>query len=100
MPIMTRPKSEKQLLNCSEKIYLWSRMRRRDGRESAGPSEKAEAGLAKSFTITTDPPPDDLIWFYFKRPNGTWEMLCDTAGWIVVCDNCHQQTSYFEEIMN
>jgi hypothetical protein len=45
-------------------------------------------------------PPDELTWFYFESPKDTWEMLCGTAGWIVVCDKCHQQISYFEKVMN
>ena len=45
-------------------------------------------------------PPDELSWFYFESPRGTWKMLCGCAGWMVVCDKCHQQTSYFEEMMS
>jgi hypothetical protein len=45
-------------------------------------------------------PPDELTWFYFESPRKTWEMLCGTAGWMVVCDNCHRLISYFEELIN
>lgn len=44
--------------------------------------------------------PDDLSWFYFESPRETWKMLCGCAGWMVVCDKCHRQTSYFEEVMS
>ena len=40
--------------------------------------------------------PDELSWFYFESPRETWEMLCGSAGWMVVCDKCRRQTSYFE----
>jgi hypothetical protein len=45
-------------------------------------------------------PPDELSWFYFESPRETWQMLCGCAGWMVVCDKCRRQTSYFEEVMS
>lgn len=33
----------------------------------------------------------DLSWFYFESPKSTWEHLCGRAGWIVVCDKCHER---------
>lgn len=45
--------------------------------------------------------PDQLTWFYFKSPPWTWgEYLCGRAGWLSVCDPCHIQVDYFEEIMS
>jgi hypothetical protein len=44
--------------------------------------------------------PDNLKWFYFESPRETWQMLCGSAGWMVVCDRCHRQISYFEEMIN
>jgi hypothetical protein len=45
-------------------------------------------------------PADSLSWFYFESPRWTWENLCGSAGWMLVCDNCKRQVDYFEEAMN
>jgi hypothetical protein len=42
----------------------------------------------------------ELTWFYFSSPPETWESLCGCAGWMTVCDHCHQQVDFFEEVMN
>jgi len=43
---------------------------------------------------------EGLEWFYFESPQETWAKLCGTAGWMTVCDRCHVQVDYFEEILN
>lgn len=45
-------------------------------------------------------PPDKLTWFYFESPKHTWPNECGLAGWVVVCDGCHQQVSFFLEAMS
>jgi hypothetical protein len=42
----------------------------------------------------------ELSWFYFSTPRWTWDNLCGRAGWMVVCDECHCQVSFFRESMN
>jgi len=45
--------------------------------------------------------PARLTWFYFQSPPWTWgEALCGRAGWLSVCDNCHFQVEFFEEVMS
>jgi hypothetical protein len=55
---------------------------------------------AASACPTCQSPPDSLGWFYFESPAQTWEMLCGCAGWMVVCDKCHRQVSFFEEAIS
>jgi hypothetical protein len=44
--------------------------------------------------------PDAVSWFYFESPKWTWENLCGSAGWMVVCDACKRQVDFFEEAMS
>ena len=43
---------------------------------------------------------DQLSWYYFSSPSSTWRNLCGRAGWIVVCEPCHQQVQFFSTFMN
>lgn len=43
---------------------------------------------------------DRLAWFYFCSPAWTWEHLCGRAGWMAVCDSCHQQVEFVCDVMN
>jgi hypothetical protein len=43
---------------------------------------------------------DALGWFYFRSPKETWPMLCGIAGWMAVCDRCHIQVNFFDEVMS
>jgi hypothetical protein len=43
---------------------------------------------------------DALSWFYFESPQWTWDNLCGSAGWMLVCDNCKRQADFFEEVMS
>lgn len=45
-------------------------------------------------------PAEALSWFYCRSPKETWENLCGTAGWMAVCDRCHVQVNYFEEVIS
>jgi len=42
----------------------------------------------------------DLAWFYFSSPDWTWEHLCGRAGWMAVCDHCHEQVLFDCDVMN
>lgn len=44
--------------------------------------------------------PGELAWLYFESPKWTWEHLCGRAGWMTVCDDCHEQVEVFTEIMS
>jgi hypothetical protein len=44
--------------------------------------------------------PESLNWFYFSSPKETWPQLCGVAGWIAVCDRCHLQVNFFDEVMS
>lgn len=41
-----------------------------------------------------------LSWIYFSSPDWTWERSCGRAGWMVICDECRQQVSFFLERMS
>ncbi len=41
-----------------------------------------------------------LACFYFISPPQTWENHCGRAGWLTVCDHCHVQVQFFQEVMN
>ncbi len=43
---------------------------------------------------------DELAWFYFESPSGTWNQLCGRAGWITVCDSCRVQVDFFLEVLS
>jgi hypothetical protein len=45
--------------------------------------------------------PAQLTWLYFESPAWTWgDALCGRAGWLSLCDNCHLQVEFFEEVMS
>ena len=45
--------------------------------------------------------PAQLTWFYFETPAWTWGIyLCGRAGWLSLCEPCHVQVDFFEEIMS
>jgi hypothetical protein len=41
-----------------------------------------------------------LNWFYFESPKETWPLECGRAGWMVVCDRCHEQVDFVIEVMS
>ena len=43
---------------------------------------------------------DELEWIYFSSPKWTWENLCGSEGWMVVCDDCNEQVNYFAVVIN
>jgi hypothetical protein len=45
-------------------------------------------------------PAESLSWFYFSSPKETWPMQCGVAGWMAVCDHCHIQVNFFDEVMS
>lgn len=45
-------------------------------------------------------PANELAWFYFSTPPGTWEKTIGSAGWMTVCDDCHLQVDFFMQAMN
>jgi hypothetical protein len=77
-----------------------SRRNRRLQRKHAVADGKEKYLAAASACPGHQTPPDELSWSYFESPRETWQMLCGSAGWMVVCDKCHRQTSYFEEMIN
>jgi hypothetical protein len=43
---------------------------------------------------------DQLTWFYFESPKQTWQWLCGRAGWMTICEACHVQVNFFEEVIS
>lgn len=41
--------------------------------------------------------PRELAWFYYKGRSRKGEELGYREGWMIVCDPCHQQVSFFME---
>lgn len=39
------------------------------------------------------------IMTYFSSPSETWEMMCGTAGRLIICPICQTQ-EYYEEVIN
>jgi hypothetical protein len=44
--------------------------------------------------------PDRLAWTYFISPPGTWQQLAGCAGWMGLCDPCHEQVAFFLDRCN
>ena len=42
----------------------------------------------------------ELNWFYFRSPPATWRGECGCEGWLVICDRCQAQVSFFCEAMS
>jgi hypothetical protein len=43
---------------------------------------------------------EKLSWFYFESPKETWAMECGVAGWMTVCDPCHIQVNFFDDVIS
>ena len=89
-----KTRSAGQIIRRGEKVWL---VRLYLGRGADGKEKYLDTASACPGCQT---PPDELSWFYFESPRETWEMLCGCAGWMLVCDQCRRQTSYFEEVMS
>jgi len=42
----------------------------------------------------------ELSWFYFRSPPATWRGECGCEGWLVICDSCQAQVSFFCEVIS
>jgi len=69
---------------------LQRRHRSEEARYSHAPGAQACPGCGT--------PATNLVWIYFESPARTWRELCGTAGWLTICDRCHLQIDYFEEV--
>jgi hypothetical protein len=43
---------------------------------------------------------EQLSWFWFSSPQEDWDALAGRAGWMSVCDTCHIQVEFLDEIMS
>jgi len=43
---------------------------------------------------------EQLSWFWFSSPQEDWDALAGRAGWMSVCDACHIQVEFLNEIMS
>ncbi|MFL6520168.1 MAG: hypothetical protein ACJ8NS_08105 [Chthoniobacterales bacterium] len=95
--------------NAMDQKYPWedveaSRRNRRLQRRHRL-AERLDDGLATYFGYARPCPkcgltPDKLSWFYFRSPKETWENECGVAGWMAVCDPCHIQVNFFDEVIS
>jgi len=41
-----------------------------------------------------------MTWLYFVTPAYAWMNLSGMAGWMAVCDSCHDQVALFIDRQN
>ena len=42
----------------------------------------------------------DLTWVYYVAPACAWLTLAGTAGWMAICESCHEQIALFIDRQN